>query len=85
MTAGSPSDLTSLKPLPDEAGRLAALHRYRILDTLPEGIYDDVVDLARTICGTPQAVLTFIDAERRLVGIVTQSDLIRAMDAAVRG
>jgi CBS domain-containing membrane protein len=29
--------------------------------------------------------LPIIDAERRLVGIVTQSDLIRAMDAAVRG
>ncbi len=54
-----------LPPLADEAGRLAALNRYRILDTLPEGTYDDVVDLARALCDTPQAVLTFIDAERQ--------------------
>jgi len=54
-----------LPPLPDEAARLAALHRYRILDSLPEGVYDDIVDLARALCGTPQAVMTFIDEQRQ--------------------
>ena len=60
-----PEGVPPLPPLPDEAGRLAALHRYRILDTLPEGVYDDVVDLARALCGTPQAVLTFVDEQRQ--------------------
>lgn len=57
--------LPELPPLPDESGRLAALHRYRILDTLPEGVYDDIVDLARALCGTPQAVMSFIDEQRQ--------------------
>lgn len=50
---------------PGEAGRLDALRRYRILDTLHEQAYDDIVALARQICGTPQAVMTFIDEERQ--------------------
>ena len=49
----------------DESGRLAALRRYRILDSLPEQVYGDVVNLASTVCGTPQAVLTFIDETRQ--------------------
>lgn len=57
--------LHELPPLPDEQARLAALNGYRILDSLPEGVYDDIVDLARALCGTPQAVLTFIDEQRQ--------------------
>ncbi|MDY0021463.1 GGDEF domain-containing protein [Arenimonas caeni] len=60
-----PAGVPPLPPIPDEEARLAALNRYRILDTLPEGVYDDVVDLARALCGTPQAVLTFIDEQRQ--------------------
>ena len=33
----------------DEAGRLAALRRYRILDTEPEQAFDDLVLLASQI------------------------------------
>jgi two-component system, NtrC family, sensor kinase len=49
----------------DEQGRLAALHRYSILDTLPEQIYQDVTALASLICGTPMSLVSLVDAERQ--------------------
>ena len=48
-----------------EAERLAALQRYQVLDTPAEPVFDDLVFLACTICGTPVALLTFVDAERQ--------------------
>jgi PAS domain S-box-containing protein len=39
-----------------EADRLAALDRYRILDTPPESIFDDIVRLVAQICKTPVAL-----------------------------
>ena len=48
-----------------EARRMASLHCYRILDTLPERAYDDIVRLASAICGTPIATVTLVDAERQ--------------------
>ena len=48
-----------------EADRLAALRRYRILDTEPEQCFDDLVLLASQICGTPIALITLIDDERQ--------------------
>lgn len=53
------------QPSPAEQARLDALRGYRILDTLPEQAYDDIVALARVICGTPQAVMTFIAEDRQ--------------------
>jgi signal transduction histidine kinase/CheY-like chemotaxis protein len=53
-------------PQPEnEPRRLAALHRYSILDTLPEQVYDDVVHLAAQICDTPIALISFVDADRQ--------------------
>ncbi len=49
----------------DEAARLAALRRYRILDTEPERAFDDLTLLASHVCGTPIALITLIDADRQ--------------------
>jgi PAS domain S-box-containing protein len=47
-----------------EAARLEALLRYRILDTPPEQVFDDLVDLAATVCYTPVAAIALV-AEHR--------------------
>jgi anti-sigma regulatory factor (Ser/Thr protein kinase) len=49
----------------DETARLAALRRYRILDTEPERAFDDLALLASQICGTPIALITLVDADRQ--------------------
>lgn len=48
-----------------ERERLAALGRYRILDTEPERRFDDLVLLASQICGTPMALITLVDDTRQ--------------------
>ena len=42
----------------DETKRLAALRRYRILDTEPEQAFDDLTLLASRICNTPIAAIS---------------------------
>lgn len=56
-----------MKPPPpkDEAARLAALHRYRILDTLSEQAYDDITRLAAYITQSPIALISLIDDDRQ--------------------
>lgn len=49
----------------NEPERLAALHRYRILDTAPERAFDDLTMLASHVCGTPMALITMVDADRQ--------------------
>ena len=49
----------------DESARLAALRRYRILDTDPELAFDDLTLLASHICSAPMAALTLIDDDRQ--------------------
>src|SRR5215210_9050009 len=48
-----------------ETERLAALARYRILDTEPEQAFDDLTLLASQLCGTPMALITLLDADRQ--------------------
>ncbi|PZU25271.1 MAG: sensor domain-containing diguanylate cyclase [Stenotrophomonas sp.] len=48
-----------------EAERIAALQRYRVLDTAREQEFDDLVTIARTICGTPMGAVTLIDRDRQ--------------------
>jgi diguanylate cyclase (GGDEF)-like protein len=47
-----------------EASRQLLLQRYHILDTAPERDYDDIVQLAATICETPIALISFVDGDR---------------------
>ncbi|MEO8759070.1 MAG: sensor domain-containing diguanylate cyclase [Devosia sp.] len=51
--------------LTDEAGRLAALRRYEILDTGEEQPFQRLVELVQTILGVPMAAITLIDADRQ--------------------
>ncbi|AGL21583.1 GAF domain-containing sensor histidine kinase [Actinoplanes sp. N902-109] len=52
-------------PPENEAGRLAALHEARVLDTLPEEDFDDIALLASEICGTPIGLVTLIAEDRQ--------------------
>ena len=56
-----------MKPpiLAQEAARLEALRGYRILDTAPEQVFDDVTDLASFICQAPIALMSLVDGERQ--------------------
>jgi GAF domain-containing protein len=49
----------------DESARQRALDAYRLVDSLPEAAYQDIVQLASTLCETPIALVTLIDRERQ--------------------
>ncbi|WP_414548027.1 GAF domain-containing protein [Anabaena sp. CCY 0017] len=49
----------------NEAARLEVLRQYQILDTEPEEVYDNLAQLAAFICGTPIALVNFIDENRQ--------------------
>lgn len=51
--------------MPGESDRLAALRRYEILDTPTEAEFDDFTRLAAHLCGTPMALISFVDANRQ--------------------
>lgn len=48
-----------------ELARLTTLHDYHILDTPPETVFDQLTRLAAQLCGTPIALLSFVDADRQ--------------------
>ncbi len=48
-----------------EFARQRALDSYRIVDSLPEGAYDDIVRVAAAVCGTPIALVSLIDRDRQ--------------------
>ncbi|MEU8247704.1 GAF domain-containing SpoIIE family protein phosphatase [Nonomuraea sp. NPDC048916] len=47
-----------------ETARLAAVRRYRILDTPPDGTFDRIALLASRIFGVPMASVTIVDEDR---------------------
>ena len=49
----------------DEGERLAALHRYCVLDTPPEPAFDRLAHLAQNLLHTPTALVSLVDAERQ--------------------
>ena len=53
-------------PIPShEAARLAALHRYHILDTSSEPAFDELARLAAYVCRAPIAVISFVNSSRQ--------------------
>ncbi|CAO4184099.1 PAS domain-containing protein [Methylorubrum populi] len=60
-----PDDPAAPDRADDEAGRLAALARYAILDTPPESAFDDAVALAAQLCAAPTALVSLLDGDRQ--------------------
>jgi GAF domain-containing protein len=52
-------------PSTQEAARQRELDTYRIVDTLPETAYDDIVRLASILCQAPIALISLIDRDRQ--------------------
>ena len=50
---------------PNQVDRLNALYRYEILDTAREADFDDIVELAASLCGAKISVINLIDADRQ--------------------
>ncbi len=59
MTAVAPEIIP-----PDEQGRMAAVERYAILDTPPDGAFDRITRLASVMLGMPIAIVTIVDHDR---------------------
>lgn len=51
--------------LGDEAGRLAALRRYEVLDTAPEAAFDRITALVRDVFDVPMAAVSLVDRDRQ--------------------
>jgi GAF domain-containing protein len=49
----------------DETARQHALDAMHVVDSLPEGAYDDVVRIAAAVCGTPIALVSLLDRDRQ--------------------
>lgn len=53
-------------PIPkDEKKRLEVLWQYEVLDTVPESLFDDLTELAASICESPIAMITLVDEKRQ--------------------
>lgn len=50
---------------PNEIQRLSALHRYQMMDTSAEEVFDNFTYLASQICETPIALITILDEKRQ--------------------
>ena len=63
--------------LSDEAGRLAALYRYEILDTNPETDFEDIVRVVKAVFGVPMVAITLIDTDRQWFKARTGLDVLQ--------
>ncbi|HVY52471.1 MAG TPA: sensor domain-containing diguanylate cyclase [Devosia sp.] len=61
--------------LRDEEGRLAALRRYDLSDTLDRGPTQNVVDLLQDVLQVPGAAITLLDAETEWLRALRGADL----------
>lgn len=48
----------------NEKQRLAAVKKYKLLDTMPEENYDNITSIVANICDVPIALITLIDKDR---------------------
>ncbi len=59
---------TMIAPIPEnEQQRLRTLYNYAILDTPSDKEFENLARIAAFICGTPIALVTFIDADRQWI------------------
>lgn len=49
----------------NEAKRLEILWQYDVLDTVPEEMFDELTDLAASICAAPIAMISLVDEDRQ--------------------
>lgn len=49
----------------NEKRRLKVLWQYDVLDTMPEEMFDDLTELAASICGAPIALISLVDEDRQ--------------------
>jgi GAF domain-containing protein len=49
----------------NEKQRLEVLWHYEVLDSMPEEIFDDLTELAASICGAPIALISLVDENRQ--------------------
>src|ERR1051325_358285 len=55
-----------IAPIPkNEKKRLKVLWQYELLDTMPEGAFDDLTALAAHICEAPIALISLVDENRQ--------------------
>lgn len=51
-------------PTPNEAARLAALRRYDVLDTPPDGAFDRITAMAAKLFSAPISIISLVDTDR---------------------
>jgi len=53
-------------PVPkNERKRLEVLWQHDVLDTVPEGVFDDLTELAALVCEAPIALISLVDEDRQ--------------------
>jgi len=56
--------IPAIKPV-NENERLDSLRRLNMLDTIAEGQYDNITELAAYVCGTKHAIISLVDENRQ--------------------